>query len=765
MGWNGYGQLGNGTFNNTNLPVSVASNVVAVAAGDAHSLFVKTDGTLWWTGGDTLESYGIYCSTNLPVMVASNVVAVAAGEEHSLFVDTNGTLWAMGFNGHGQLGNGTTTNAPTPVSVANNVVAVAAGTMHSLFVKTDGTLWAMGWNVDGQLGDGTYNDTNLPVNVPHLSVANVFPADQAYHSLAIGINYHATVMLGNLSQSYTGGAISVTASTTPPGLTVNLTYNGSPNAPTNPGSYTVIGIISDPHYSGSATNTLVVTPPPPPTITAGPTNQVLASGGTLTLSVSGGGQWLAYEWFKDSRRLLGATNSTLAVANAGETNSGIYYVAITNYGGMIISLPVFVAVGNPALFAWGKNDYGQLGNGGTSDTSQPLTVTSNVVAGAAGGFHSLFVTADGMLRTMGNNYYGQLGNGTNDVAAHPTPVSVASNVVAAAAGNSHSLFVTGNGTLWGMGWNSYGQLGNGTTSNTSLPESVASNVVAVAAGAYHSLFIKNDGSLWAMGQNLAGQLGNGTSSYSQTTPVSVASNVVAVAAGQVHSLFVTGDGTLWAMGYNGYGQLGIGTTSMTNLPASVAGNVVAAAAGSSHSLFVTADGTLWAMGENNDGQLGNGTTSNTNLPVSVASNVVAVAAGEYHSLFVTADGTLWAMGDNAEGELGNAMPSSTNLPVKAPDLFVANVFPADQADHSLAIGVILPIITSFTASSISSEQLTLHLTGEPIYPYILQSSTNLTPPVNWQSLFTNISDANGNWSFVITNLAGVPCRFYRAIGP
>ena len=76
------------------------------------------------------------------------------------------------------------------------------------------------------------------------------------------INPNATVTLGNLNQLYTGSAISVTVSTTPPRLPVNLTYNGSSNAPTNPGSYTVVGIISDPNYYGNATNTLVVGLPP-----------------------------------------------------------------------------------------------------------------------------------------------------------------------------------------------------------------------------------------------------------------------------------------------------------------------------------------------------------------------------------------------------------------------------------------------------------------------------------------------------------------------
>ena len=66
--------------------------------------------------------------------------------------------------------------------------------------------------------------------------------------------------LDNSWRFYTGSAINVTASTKPPGLTVNLTYNGSPNTPTNVGRYTVVGVISDPNYYGSITGTLVIDP-------------------------------------------------------------------------------------------------------------------------------------------------------------------------------------------------------------------------------------------------------------------------------------------------------------------------------------------------------------------------------------------------------------------------------------------------------------------------------------------------------------------------
>jgi alpha-tubulin suppressor-like RCC1 family protein len=506
--------------------------------------------------------------------------------------------------------------------------------------------------------------------------------------------------LGNLVQAYDGTAKNVSATTAPPGLTVDVTYSGLTNAPANPGSYSVIGTIDDPNYQGSATGTLVITLPP--TITAGPTNQVVPKGGTLTLSLTAGGfPSPAYQWFKDSRRMLGATNSTLTVTNADVTCSGTYYVVVTNVGGMAISLPALVAVGNPSLLAWGNNKDGQFGNGTNNYYADPtpVSVASNVVAGVAGAAHSLFLKTDGMLWAMGWNVFGQLGNGDQTGTNVFTPASVASNVVAVAAGYGHSLYVMTNGTLWAMGYNAYGQLGNGTTNNASRPIIVASNVVAGAAGAAHSLFLKTDGTLWAMGFNNVGQLGNGTISdywVANSTPISVASNVVAVAAGDSHSLFVKTDGTLWAMGDNWYGQLGNGTSgNKYSQPINVASNVLAVAAGGVHSLFVKTNGTLWVMGRNFFGQLGNGDSTGSNVLSAecVASNVVAVAAGEYHSLFVKANGTPWAMGDNGSGQLGNGTTSNTNLPVIVPHLFVANVFPANSAFHSLAIGIIQATVT------------------------------------------------------------------------
>ena len=259
MGNDQFGQLGDG-FYRTAAPYGistpaqiVAGGVTAIEAGDNHSLFVKSDGSLWVMGDNTAGQLGdgTYNRTNRPIQVVpSGVKAIAAGHAYSLFLMNDGSLWGMGVNQFVQLGNGTYStiapygiNHPVPI-VTTNVVAIAAGGQQSMFLMKDRSLWAMGNNQSGELGDGTYNYTNRP----QLIVA--------------GFSTNGIITLGNLAQAYDGTAKSVTVTTVPAGWPVDLTYNGSPNAPTNPGSYTVIGSFSigpdHPDRDGFVTNTLVI---------------------------------------------------------------------------------------------------------------------------------------------------------------------------------------------------------------------------------------------------------------------------------------------------------------------------------------------------------------------------------------------------------------------------------------------------------------------------------------------------------------------------
>ncbi|MGO9586482.1 MAG: RCC1 domain-containing protein [Limisphaerales bacterium] len=227
MGENYTGELGDGTFNNTNQPEEiVASGVVAIAAGGQHSLFLKSDGSLWAMGynengqlGDGITDSGYYETNQPEEIVANGVTAIAAGINHSLFLKSDGSLWAMGRNFYGQLGDGTySTTFPYGVNkpeeiVSSGVTAIAAGGDHSLFIKSDGSLWAMGMNGWGQLGDGTFNNTNQPEEIVTSGVVAI--AAGSIHSLFLKSNGSLWAMGDNEFGQLGDGFVADFATATP----------------------------------------------------------------------------------------------------------------------------------------------------------------------------------------------------------------------------------------------------------------------------------------------------------------------------------------------------------------------------------------------------------------------------------------------------------------------------------------------------------------------------------------------------------------------
>jgi len=130
-----------------------AQTVSKIAAGYYHSFLIKNNGSLWGMGANGYGQLGdgSFNNTNRPEqIVATNVTAIAAGDSHSLFLQSDGRLWVMGANGYGQLGDGSFNNTNRPEQiVATNVIAIAAGDSHSLFLQSDGSLWVMGANGSG----------------------------------------------------------------------------------------------------------------------------------------------------------------------------------------------------------------------------------------------------------------------------------------------------------------------------------------------------------------------------------------------------------------------------------------------------------------------------------------------------------------------------------------------------------------------------------------------------------------------------------------
>jgi alpha-tubulin suppressor-like RCC1 family protein len=342
-----------------------------------------------------------------------------------------------------------------------------------------------------------------------------------------------------------------------------------------------------------------------------------------------------------------------------------------------------IAVGNDhsvaiqydySVWAWGFDDYGQLGNGANcyqcgSSLPAKLSTITGCSAIAAGAEYTLVRKNDGTVWAWGNNYNGQLGNmAVAPYSAMPVQTLNMAGAVAIVSGGDHSLALKGDGTVWSWGHNWCGQLGNGTYADSSVPAQIPglTGVVKIGAGSDWSFAIKNDGTLWAWGENDYGMLGNNTYDFSNV-PVQVSglTGVVAVTGGWMNSLALKKDGTVWAWGGNYNGELGNGTGGNSPVPIQVPGlaNITAIAAKGGHCMALQNDGTLWAWGPNWYGQLGNGTTTGSNVPVVVSSlngiQVTNIAEGSYHSLAITNQpGTpLFAWGDNSYGQVGNCKDS------------------------------------------------------------------------------------------------------------
>jgi alpha-tubulin suppressor-like RCC1 family protein len=253
---------------------------------------------------------------------------------------------------------------------------------------------------------------------------------------------------------------------------------------------------------------------------------------------------------------------------------------------------------NGILWAWGSNANGRLGDNTITSRSSPVSVVggfSDWCEASAGGGHSLAVRTNGTLWAWGCNNYAQLGD--NTITSRSSPVSVVggfSDWCEASAGSSHSLAVRTNGTLWAWGSNNRGQIGDNTITNRSSPVSVVGGFTdwcQASAGESHSLAVRSNGTLWAWGCNTTGQLGD-NSITSRRSPVSVVggfSDWCQASAGGFHSLAVRTNGTAWAWGFNTSGQLGDNTVTSRRSPVSVVGGFsdwCQASAGGSHSMAV-----------------------------------------------------------------------------------------------------------------------------------------------------------------------------------
>jgi alpha-tubulin suppressor-like RCC1 family protein/Tol biopolymer transport system component len=475
-GYNGFGQVGDGTTADRLTPVDVVGLEGGAAPGPPLSVNASAghgQATISWSapssdGGSPITGYTVTASpggatttvdgstttatiTGLVngtgyafTVVATNAIGdsppsagsdlvtprasapqVSGGGIHTCALTPAGGVRCWGYNFYGELGDGTNTDRHAPVSVVglgSDVVQVSAGDHYTCALLDTGGVQCWGYNFGGELGDGTTNPSSTPVDVVGLSSGVTAIDAGKQHTCALTVT----------------------------GSVLCWGYNHE-------------GELGNGTTDDSATPVQVT-------------------------GLSSGARQIATGW----------------VHNCALMASG-------------------------AVRCWGYNAQGELGDGTTTDSTTPVAVlglahdVSSLSIGT--GRQTCALETNGGVQCWGANFSGELGNGTTTQSSNPVDVvGLTSGVASVTAGENASCAVTTSGAAkcWGSGI--FGGLGNNSSSDSSTPVNVSglgSGVASISGGGGHACVVKTDTTLRCWGENFWGQVGDG-STNTAFTPVVVA---------------------------------------------------------------------------------------------------------------------------------------------------------------------------------------------------------------------------------------------------
>ncbi len=337
---------------------------------------------------------------------------VSAGRDHTIAIKPNGTLWAWGYNGYGQLGDGTKVEktAPVQIGVDSNWKTVSAGSNSSLAIKTDGTLWAWGDNLFGQLGDGSYANVRL--------VPTRIGTDSNWKLVSEGSQYGLAIK--------TDGTL----------------WAWGDNTFGQLGNQAVFAII-------------------PRQVGVGSDWAAISAGDVHTAAIKKDGTLWA--WGFNSYGQLGDATTT---SKPTPTKIG----SDTNWQSIDCGSEFSLAIKtNGTLWTWGSNYFGKLGTGTFDDKNVPTQIgtSNNWKSISAGYYNAIAIKTDGTLWG-----WGEVIGTSNDRRNIATQIGTDTDWLTPSAGERHAFAFKTDGSLWAWGNGNWGKLGVGSYLDFSAPQPV-----------------------------------------------------------------------------------------------------------------------------------------------------------------------------------------------------------------------------------------------------------------------------------------------------
>ena len=627
-GYNGYGQLGDGTTTSRNSAWPVAGGFIFRQ--------ISADG--WSNAGYT------------------------GWPGHACGITAAGVAYCWGHNGNGQLGDGTNVDRHVPVPVAGGLLfaQISVGAASTCGVTTTGDGYCWGWNYYGQLGDGTSSGRWTPTRV------------------AGGLKFVQISTGGGLEvylEAHTCGVTTTGAAYCWGGNDWGEMGNGTWSDGANPSPVAVLGGLTFQQISAGSDHTCGVT-----------TSNAAYCWGSSGQGQLGDGSW------------GGPRTSPQPVAG------GLSFARIS--AGRHFTCGLSRTSG---AYCWGENELGKLGAWGDNYVATPIQVIGPIGGTqiSTGETHACAVNVLGQAYCWGGGAFGELGTGTSYPGYQSmTPARVRANPAfrQLSAGYQHVCGLDGADEAYCWGNTTVtGQPGDGTIA-ASLESGL--RFTQVSAGAHHTCGLTGNGSAFCWGLNTYGQLGDGTTTDRTWLKPIPGFTFSQVDAGGEYTCGVTAAGAAYCWGSNDAGQLGDGTTTDRHVPTLVPGgyDFRKISAGKQITCTLDASGQAYCWGstgiehhvpfpvENgpafmelttgdrfacgltsagaaycwgvNDGRLGDGTTSAQLFPTAVVGGLTfsQISAGFYHACAVTGPGAPYCWGWNLWGQNGDGTTTTSLVP-------------------------------------------------------------------------------------------------------